>query len=224
MGTPATVPGRPLKALKLSMSQVKENLSRSIPTQIDQGKNAATMSGIVLSPTQELVVALNTATVDLASGYATVQQARQTVKEAMADMKSKAKTQRTAYSNLASLVQTQSGGDAAYILSCGYGVRSASTANPPVVDPPDALRTKVNGTPGNVYLSWTPPTGAQFFEVQSTTDLTGETGWTTAEEMPKPSKATFTGLTSGTRYSFRVRGWGNGKPGPWSTPVQQMVL
>ncbi|HEY3662345.1 MAG TPA: fibronectin type III domain-containing protein [Chthoniobacterales bacterium] len=93
-----------------------------------------------------------------------------------------------------------------------------------MVDPPYALRTKVNGTPGNVYFSWTAPTGAQFFEVQYTTDLSGETGWTSPGEMPSASKATFEGLTSGTRYSFRVRAWGNGRPGPWSTPVQQMVL
>jgi hypothetical protein len=31
------------------------------------------------------------------------------------------------------------------------------------------------------------------------------------------------GLTSGTRYALRVRACGNGIPGPWSSPVQQLA-
>jgi hypothetical protein len=85
-----------------------------------------------------------------------------------------------------------------------------------VEDPPYALRTQVNGTPGNVHLSWTAPVGARYFEAQSTTDLRGETGWVTAGKMPTKTKIEFTGLTSGTRFAFRVRAWGNGLPGPWS--------
>ncbi len=206
------------------MTQVTLKLSQSIPKQIDQGKNAAAMSGEVMSPTEPRVVALTTANTDLSDAHAELLETRQAAKAALARVKSLAKTQRTAYGNLGLFVQAQAEGDAPYILSCGFRVRVSRGSNPPVVDPPDNLRTKVNGIPGNVYFSWTPPTGARFFEMQATTDLRGETGWTTADEMPSAAKATFEGLTSGTRYSFRVRAWGNGKPGPWSSPIQQMVL
>jgi hypothetical protein len=64
---------------------------------------------------------------------------------------------------------------------------------------------------------------ARNYEAQETTDLTGATGWESAEEMPSATKLSFEGLTSGTKYAFRVRAWGNGMPGPWSTPVQQMA-
>ena len=169
-------------------------------------------------------MALNTANADLTTKHDAALESRQAMNEAFAVLKAAAKVQRTAFGNLGGLVQTNSDGDETYILSCGYGVRSSGTSNPPVVDPPYALRTKVNGTPGTVYFSWTAPAGAQFFEVQYTTDLSGETGWTGSGAMPSASKTSFDGLTSGSRYAFRVRAWGNGRPGPWSTPVQQMVL
>lgn len=206
------------------MSQVARNLSQSIAIQIEQGVNAASMSGTAMGPTEPTVVALNTTNSDLNAKQAALLEAVQTTREARSSLRAAAKAQRVAFGNLGTRVQLQSDGDETYILSCGFGVRSSGTPNPPVVDPPTALKTKVNGSSGKVYFSWTAPTGAQFFEVQSTTDPTGAAGWTTAPEMPSASKTTIENLTSGTRYSLRVRAWGNGQPGPWSTPVQQMVL
>ena len=206
------------------MSKVKTNLSRSIPTQIDQGKNVATMSSVVMPPASPLIVLLQSANTDLEAKHAAVMEARQGLNEAHSGMRQSADTQRTAFNNLAGLVQTDSNGDATYIMSCGYGVRSNGTPAPSVEDPPLDLRTKVNGIPGRVLFSWSAPVGARYYEAQSTTDLAGETGWVTAGEMPSRTNIDFEGLTSGTRYAFRVRAWGNGLPGPWSSPVQQMVL
>ena len=47
-----------------------------------------------------------------------------------------ADAQRTAFGNLAALVQTDSGGNAAFITSCGFGLRSNGTPTPPVQNPP----------------------------------------------------------------------------------------
>ncbi len=99
---------------------------------------------------------------------------RQELNLAYSALRDSSNAQRTAFNNLGGLVQTDSNGSATYILSCGYGVRSNGTPAPPVEDPPYSLRTKVNGTPGKVLLSWLPPTGARYFEAQSTTDLSGE--------------------------------------------------
>jgi hypothetical protein len=206
------------------MAKVKLNLSRKVTVQIDQGTNVATMSAGVMPPTQPLIVALQSANTDLTAKQAAAIEARQALNMAHAELRQSAGSQRTAFNNLGGLVQTESDGSAAYIMSCGYGVRSNGTPAPPVEDPPFALRTQVNGTPGKVLFSWAAPLGARYFEAQSTTDLSGETGWVSAAKMPTKTKIDFNGLTSGTRYAFRVRAWGNGLPGPWSTPVQQMVL
>ena len=206
------------------MAKVKLNLSRSVPIQIDQGKNVATMSAEVMPPTAPLIVALQAANTDLEAKQAAAVEKRQEKNEAYSALRDSKEAQRTAFNNLGGLVQTDSNGSPTYILSCGFGVRSNGTPAPSVEDPPYSLRTQVNGTPGKVLLSWLPPTGARYFEAQSTTNLSGETGWVNAEQMPTKSKIDFEGLTSGTRYAFRVRAWGNGMPGPWSTPVQQMVL
>ena len=119
-------------------------------------------------------------------------------------------------------MQTDSDGSGTYILSCGYGMRSSGGRIPQVEDAPGNLRTRVNGVPGRVLLSWS-DAGARNYEAQKTTDLSGATGWESAEEMPGAIRIAFEGLTSGTKYAFRVRAWGNGMPGPWSTPAQQMA-
>ena len=51
----------------------------------------------------------------------------------------------------------------------------------------------------------------------------GATGWTTVGSTPSKTRVNVDGLTSGTKYAFRVRALGNGQPGPWSGPVQQMA-
>jgi hypothetical protein len=92
-----------------------------------------------------------------------------------------------------------------------------------VEDAPGSLRTRVNGVPGQVLVSWSAPAGARNYEAQVTTDLSGATGWTSAPEMPGKTRIAFEKLESGTQYAFRVRAWGNGMPGPWNSPIQQMA-
>lgn len=205
------------------MDRVKYNLSKSVPIQIDQGMNVATMSKAVIGATDPLVLALEAANTDLAEKKAAVDETRQSLAEAYSAMHASAGLQRAAYNNVGGLVQTKSDGSGTYILSCGFGIRSNSTPTPPVEDAPENLRTRVNGVPGQVFFSWSGVIGARNYEAQMTTDLTGATGWTGAGEMPSATKLAFEGLTSGTKYAFRVRAWGNGMPGPWSTPVQQMA-
>ncbi len=85
------------------------------------------------------------------------------------------------------------------------------------------MRTRINGTPGRIIMSWKSVLGARNYEVQYTTDLTGATGWVNADSMAGAPRLNVDGLTSGTRYALRVRACGNGAPGPWSGPVQQLA-
>ncbi len=90
-------------------------------------------------------------------------------------------------------------------------------------DAPDKLSTRVNGVPGVINLSWGKVQYARNYEVQTTTDLSGATGWTSQTAMPSAAKLDITGLVTGTKYALRVRAWGNGMPGPFSSLCQQMA-
>ena len=74
-----------------------------------------------------------------------------------------------------------------------------------------------------MVLGWTGVIGVRVYEAQYTTDLSGATGWTTVPSTTSKTRVNVDGLTSGTKYAFRVRALGNGQPGPWSGPVQQMA-
>jgi hypothetical protein len=118
------------------MAKVKYNLSRSISIQIDQGNNVVAMSSEVMPPTQPLIVTLQTANTDLLAKHAAAMEAKLNLIHSRADLRTSAQAQRTAFNNLGGLVQTDSDGNATYITSCGYGVRSNGTPTPPVEDPP----------------------------------------------------------------------------------------
>lgn len=227
MGPATTVGGRSdFKYLQPNIhmtAKVKYNLSRKVTTQVDQGKNVVSMSSEVMPPTDPLIVKLQASNTDLQEKIANVLVSRAAVYHAMTELDLSAATQRTDYGNLGALVQTNSDGSAIYITSCGFGVRSNGTPTPPVEDAPGDLRTRVNGVPGMINFSWGGVNYARNYEVQTTTDLSGATGWASQTEMPSKTKLPILALESGTKYALRARAWGNGMPGPWSTPVQQMA-
>ena len=170
-----------------------------------------------------VVTTLGTANTSLTSLQATALEARRVSTQATEAVIAAAILQRTAYGNVANAVNTEAGGDAAFIMSCGFNVRATPTPIPPITEPPTQLKTSINGVPGRVVLYWTGVLGARVYEAQYTTDLSGATGWTTVGSTPSKTRVNVDGLTSGTRYAIRVRALGNGQPGPWSGPVQQMA-
>lgn len=205
------------------MSDVKLGLSRKVPIQIDQGKNVVTMCGEVMSPTEPAVMTLNTTNLDLQTKHANLIEARAAVGNAKQELKASSAAQRTAYNNLGALVQTHSNGEASFITSCGFELRASGGPTPPVEDAPGNLTARVNGVPGVIHFSWGSVLYARNYEVQTTTDLSGATGWTSQPEMPGVLRLEIPGLVSGTKYALRVRAWGKSLPGPWSTLIQQMA-
>ncbi|MGI8436548.1 MAG: fibronectin type III domain-containing protein [Chthoniobacterales bacterium] len=197
-------------------------MSYSVPKQIDQGETIVSMSRKVM-PKPDLVDALAAANADLKTKQAASLEAKRAARQAAADMNASAKLQRIAVGNLAGQVNTVADGDAALILSTGLEVRATAAPLPPITEAPTDLATSINGVPKRVVVSWTGVIGARNYEAQYTLDLTGETGWVTVSETPGKTRINVDGLTSGTKYAFRVRALGNGQPGPWSGPVQQMA-
>jgi hypothetical protein len=204
--------------------KIKLALPRAIAKAIQTGKNVVVMASEVLTG-DPMVAALGTANDNLQTRQADVLAAKSTLAEAYAAERIAKQAQRNAYNDLAAHVQILSGGDGAYINSCGYPVQATKQPWPPVDQPPAGLMTQVNGTPGRVVCLWTDVPGAVLYEVQYTTDLTGATGWVSTPAMTAATKLNVDNLESGTKYAFRVRGCG-GKgqaPGPWSDCVQRMA-
>jgi hypothetical protein len=72
---------------------------------------------------------------------------------------------------------------------------------------------------GEVDLQWNPiRRGLKSYIIEKTTDAGAATGWTHAGISTK-SKTSISGLTSGTRYWFRVAAVGTAGQGPWSDPA-----
>ena len=227
MGPATTVGGRSdskyLQPKPTTVARVKLDLSRKVNEQIDEGRNVVTMSSIVMSPTEPLLAKLHASNTDLENKNALLIAAHAAIAHARAALALSQATQRTDYGNLGGLVQTNADGEATYITSCGFELRANPSPTPSVEDAPTDLRSRVNGVPGVIYFSWASVLYARNYEVQITTDLSGATGWTSQTEMPSKLRLTVAGLVSGTKYAIRVRAWGNGMAGPWSTPVQQMA-
>ena len=203
--------------------KVRLNLSHRIADQIDQGVNVVTKSRVAMPGTEPLIDDLEAKNTDLTAKHAAAIAARGAVAEANAALRASAGAQRNSFGDLGGHVNTVADGDDTFILSAGYEVRSTPAPLPPITVGPANVRARINGVVGQVTLIWQTLVGARNYEVQYSTDLSGLTGWVTVAETPGKGRLDVGGLTSGTKYAFRVRGYGNAQPGPWSDIVQQMA-
>ena len=75
---------------------------------------------------------------------------------------------------------------------------------------------------GTVDLAWDKVAGSKSYEVQTTTTPDTEASWHHALTAPR-SSGTVLGLTSGTKYWFRVAAIGSAGQGAWSDPATKMA-
>lgn len=117
-------------------------------------------------------------------------------------------------------VEVASDGDEAQILSAGMSVRAPRT---PVGSLPavQSLAATSGDQPGECDLIWQPILKAKNYVVEKSPDPITPTSWQQVGFSSK-SRFTVTGLTSGTKYWFRVAALGTGDPGPWSDPATAM--
>ncbi|MGI9087395.1 MAG: fibronectin type III domain-containing protein [Chthoniobacterales bacterium] len=203
-------------------SIIKLNLPSSVAQRIDQGGKVVTMSKTVLTGTQPLIDALDTANTNLATLQAAALQAKQASAQAFAAVQAAGKVQAQTYGNLANHVSTVSEGDASFILSTGYGVR-ATPAPVPSPTAPDLLRARMGKDPGTILVQWKAVIGAKVYAAEYSTDLSGTGTFTAVDETPSAARLLLSGLESGTVYLIRVCALANGYPGPFAAPVQQMA-
>ena len=140
------------------------------------------------------------------------EQARQAALEAT-QVRETARTQaEAALTARGSYVQTKSGGDAAKILSSGFGVRDQPAPIGPLPAPVDFLPT-IGDDPGEIDVTWSALRGARSYILEY--KVQGTDGTWTSKVVTK-SRQSVTGLTSGTVYVFRVAAVGTAGQSPWS--------
>ncbi|MHB8521330.1 MAG: fibronectin type III domain-containing protein [Limisphaerales bacterium] len=99
------------------------------------------------------------------------------------------------------------------------GLRAPRTPVGPVAVPQYQQAT-MGDNEGTDDLQWEPVSGANSYVVEYSPNPTGP--WTQSAIVTRSSH-TVGGLTSGTKYWFRVRAVGAAGPGPWSDPAMKMA-
>lgn len=121
----------------------------------------------------------------------------------------------------AAFVEAVGGVDESVILSAGMEVRSAASPSQLPAAPGD-LSTSEGDHEGEIDLHWNKSKGAKSYEIQRSPDPPTSTSWQHAAVSAK-SSATISGLTSGTRYWFRVAAITSAGQSGWSDPATKIA-
>ena len=206
------------------MAQVKLGLrDLSIPELIAKIRQVViAMTGNATYPTPSpTLAALTAAADDLEAKLATAEQARLAAEAATAVQDTSKTTAETLVTAEGNYVQQTSGGDAAKIESAGMEVRDPSTPIGDLPAPTD-LNATVGDHDGQIDLHWDHVRGAKSYLIEKSLDPPTAISWSVALVATK-SSASVTGLTSGTKYWFRVAAVGAAGNSGWSQPAVKIA-
>jgi len=122
---------------------------------------------------------------------------------------------------LANYVQQASGGDEAKIETSGFSVRDLPASPIGNLPAPTLLAVSENGGAGSVKLKWKTVRGNKGYIVEIAPDAPTPV-WGPAGGSSK-ARAEVNGLTSGTKYWFRVCAIGSNGLSPWSALVSKFA-
>jgi hypothetical protein len=207
------------------MPKIKLNLRKlSVPEKIAKAREIITaLTGNADFPAPKpTVVAVTTITDDLETAQQDQQAAKRT-----AVLKTLARDEREdlfdrTFTQLAAYVESVAGDNERLIKSAGMDTRAPAVSSDAPPDAPQALHITGGDADGEIDLSWEPVDGAKTYQIEQSPDPVTATSWSHASATTK-SKATIDGLTSGTRYSFRVAAVGTNGQGAWSNPVSKIA-
>ncbi|MBD0373266.1 MAG: fibronectin type III domain-containing protein [Pyrinomonadaceae bacterium] len=206
------------------MPKVKLNFrGLSVPEKIARARQIVTaMTGNPNFPSPQPTLAqVNSSIDELEEAHATAQAARQAAKASTTALNNKEEAFDRTLSQLAGHVESISGDDEQKIQSAGMDVRSTPT---PVgeLPAPETLNATQGDQEGEIDLAWDKVTGARSYVIERSADPPTATSWSHAAVSTK-SQVTIGGLTTGTKYWFRVAAVGPQGQSGWSNPATKIA-
>ena len=207
------------------MAKIRLNLaSQTVPQKLATAQQVVTsLTANASFPTPSPTLASITGAItDLGTAEAAAQAARQTAKETTSIRNQKEDTLDQLLTQLAAYVESVAGSNEQLILSAGMDMRApaVSTTDPPTQ--PQFLTPTAGDRDGEIDLSWDPVSGAKSYVIEKSLDPATGTSWSHAGVSTR-SSYTAAGLTSGTRYWFRVAGINNNGQSGWSDPAMKIA-
>jgi len=158
---------------------------------------------------------------DLETKYNDAQAARTTAQQKTDVQDNSDRTADTGITQVAAYVENVTVGDAVKIQSAGMEVRAAGAPIGALPAPAGMVAT-AGDNDGELDLDWDSVRGASSYVVQRSADPPTATSWQTVATFTK-SKGTISGLTSGTKYWFRVAAVGAAGQGAFSDPATKIA-
>ena len=158
----------------------------------------------------------------LEAAFLTAENARQTSETATTLQTNAENEADRLITKFAKFAENKTDGDQARLQGLGLAVRASSTTPIGTLAQVKNLAVLVGDNDGELDPDWDAVRGARTYELQRSGDPITATSWTTVATVTK-SKATVSGLTSGTKNWFRVRAIGSTGPGPWSDPATKVA-
>jgi hypothetical protein len=195
----------------------------SVPEKITRARQIVTaMTGNSNFPSPQPPLAQVTSVIDqLEAVQAAAQAARQEAKARTTVVNDKEAEFDRVFSALAAHIESVSGGDEGKIQSAAMDVRAPSAPGG-MPDAPEALNATQGDMEGEIDLSWDKVDGARSYVVEKSADPPTNTSWTHAAVCTR-SQVTVDGLTSGTKYWFRVAAVKPRGQSGWSNPAAKIA-
>lgn len=207
------------------MAKVKLNL-RNLSTLeiVDLGRRVVrALTGNAAFPSPQPTLAVLTAGIDaLETANNNLETSRQEVATNLQIRDDQQAAILTLLRQASAFVESVAGEDESLILSAGMGVRSAASVQSQEPGAPGNLSGSQSDHEGEIDLHWDTVKGAKSYEIQRSADPPTPTSWEHAAVSVK-SSATISGLTSGTRYWFRVAAVTSGGQSGWSDPATKIA-
>jgi len=195
---------------------IPEKLARSqqIVTALTGNPNFTTPQ----PPLSQITTAIN----ELETAYNATLTARQEAKARTAAQNTKEEAHDRIMTQLAAYVESVAGDDQELIMSAGLDVRAPAASISSTPSAPPGLTATVGDRDGEIDLSWDTVRSARSYVVERSSDPPTDSSWTHAAVSTR-SQTTIEGLTSGTRYWFRVAAiTATGQSG-WSNPAMKIA-
>jgi hypothetical protein len=209
------------------LSKIKLKLKGlSIPEKVARARQIVTaLTGNADFASPQPALADVTASVNaLETAYNEAQVARQEAKAKTSAQGQKEEEVDHILSQLASYIDSASGGDETKIKNAGLDVRSTSGASTSggSSTAPAALEATASDYDGQIDLRWERVEKAKSYLIEKSPDPPTGTSWSQAAVVTK-ARASVSGLTSGTKYWFRVAAVTTSGQSAWSDPATKIA-